>query len=109
MAAGKRPHRTRGSEVSFVGSERARPGSRVGDTVEIRGVSCRVVSERSAERAAMVVCIPWSMPLAKPDNLWAPCSGCGQTVQFRPHAPKRPPKMCVRCAEAWMRDERPAG
>lgn len=56
-----------------------------------------VVSNEEAEQADYVVCAPaeWETPFA--DNEAGVCGDCGRAIQFRPHVPKRPPKICVQC------------
>ena len=50
-----------------------------------------------AERADAVVCIRLTSPLMMPDNVIDLCSRCGEAIQHRPSAPKRPPKVCDVC------------
>ena len=38
--------------IRFAGSRQLKPGSRIGDTVEIAGMRCRVVSEGEGEKAS---------------------------------------------------------
>lgn len=57
-----------------------------------------IVSDPSeAEAADCVVCILLTQPLTFPDNIIDICSKCGQAIQYRPNAPKRPPKVCRAC------------
>jgi len=51
-----------------------------------------------AEHVDVVVCRLISSPLAFPDNLVGHCSKCFRMVQFRPHAPKTPKRLCDECA-----------
>jgi predicted amidophosphoribosyltransferase len=51
-----------------------------------------------AECADIVVCRRLTSPLLMPDNLIDLCSKCGEAIQFRPHAPTTPPKVCDQCA-----------
>jgi hypothetical protein len=69
-----------------------------GDIVTIHGVPCEVVSDADAELSDCVVCVPVSTPLIFPDNLTGPCVGCGAPLQWRHHAPKKPPRLCMPCA-----------
>lgn len=57
----------------------------------------KVVSDVEAEEAGVMVCVPadWATPFT--DNELGVCSKCGCAVQFRPHAPKKPPRLCVTC------------
>jgi hypothetical protein len=57
----------------------------------------RVVTKRQEEEV-ILVCERITTPLILPDNRIGKCSECGWRVQFRPHAPKGPPRMCVQCA-----------
>jgi len=60
-------------------------------------VPIEVVSDEEAEEADFIVCgspgpTPWL------DNVETTCGDCGSAVIHRPHAPKRPRKVCVACA-----------
>lgn len=55
------------------------------------------VTVGDGEDASCCVCIPVTDPLAFPDNLVGKCSMCGCSIQYRPHAPKKPPKVCLPC------------
>ena len=57
-----------------------------------------IVDPGEAECADTVVCRRLTQPLLLPDNLIDLCSKCGEAIQFRPNAPKLPPKVCDRCA-----------
>lgn len=83
-----------------VGSRRAAQGATIGSTVSIHGVECKVVTDEVAESADIVVCTDATVPLYFSDNLTGPCADCGQILQWRPHAPKKPPRVCVTCAAA---------
>ncbi len=61
-------------------------------------------TQEDGEDCDYVVCIRATSPLAFPDNLVSTCSKCGCTIQYRPHAPKTPAKMCVECAIPEMRE-----
>lgn len=52
----------------------------------------------SGEEADCVVCRLVSTPLYFPDNQVGNCTRCHRMIQFRPHAPKGPPKVCDECA-----------
>ena len=86
------------SQIRLIGSERARPGAKPGDVVTIAGLAVTVVSQAQGERAAFVVCIGLTVPLTFADNRTGPCADCGDTLQWRPHAPRKPPKLCMDCA-----------
>lgn len=62
-----------------------------------RDVPVEVVSQEDSEKADAVVCILATMPSPYTDNLKGTCSLCGREVQFRPHAPKAPPRVCIEC------------
>lgn len=51
-----------------------------------------------AENCQMVVCRLVTDPLLFPDNDVGRCQKCLRPVQFRPHVPAKPPKMCDECA-----------
>jgi hypothetical protein len=56
----------------------------------------------------VVVCrlAPHGVPLLFPDNLVEPCSKCFRTVQFRPHAPKKPRRVCDECIRPEIEERR---
>lgn len=55
----------------------------------------QVVGPDTAEDSAFVVC---SYPPPRfPDDCWSSCSKCGRAIVHRPHAPKKPPKICSDC------------
>lgn len=60
-----------------------------------RGI--KVVSKAKAEEAAYVVCAAWDGPTYFPNDLKGECSDCGKAVRFRPHAPKKPLRLCMEC------------
>lgn len=68
-----------------------------------------IVDENFGEQAAIVVCRLATSPLMMPDNLVATCTKCFRMVQFRPHAPKTPPKVCDECASKEIAVARKAG
>lgn len=68
-----------------------------GDVITIGDVTIPVVEPEEAEDSDFVVCVLASEPTPFIDNLTGVCVDCGQAVQFRPHAPKRPPKICLQC------------
>ena len=51
-----------------------------------------------AEDADCVICRLITDPLIMRDNLVGTCSKCFRMIQFRPHVPKTPPKVCDECA-----------
>ena len=64
------------------------------------GVPVTLLSSAEAEASDRLVCLPWSNPPVLPDNEKGVCCACGHAVQFRPTAPRRPPRFCVQCALA---------
>lgn len=69
------------------------------------------VDQDGGEKASAVVCrlAPSGAPLLFPDNLVAQCTKCFRMVQFRPHAPKTPPKMCDECIKPELEAQRASG
>ncbi len=74
-------------------------------TVQIAGLPVQVVDNAEAERAALVMCAPATMPAHFPDDVIAACAWCGCAIRHRPHVPKKPPKVCMGCAFARMQQE----
>jgi hypothetical protein len=68
-----------------------------------------VDSDDEAECADGLVCARLTSPLMMPDNVIDLCSKCGEAIQLRPDAPKRPPKICNVCAEPLVRAEAAKG
>jgi hypothetical protein len=48
--------------------------------------------------ADVLVCAHVTEPLYLPDNIVGQCNRCLRLVQYRPHAPKEPTRLCVDCA-----------
>lgn len=63
-------------------------------------VRVHIVTPEECETADVVVCAPKDTWTPFPDNEEGECSVCGHPIIFRPHAPKRPPKVCLECALA---------
>jgi len=61
-----------------------------------------IVTPEEAEKAAFVVCVRKGEPTPFTDNLEGSCVWCGTDVIFRPHAPKKPPRICTPCFLHWM-------
>lgn len=61
------------------------------------------VSTETAETATICICMPWSFPPILPDNQRSTCFGCGKALQHRLSAPKKPRKVCIACAEQYVR------
>ena len=66
-----------------------------------------VVSPEEAEKASFVVCVfaGQESKKFKADNVYTDCAECGSPITHRPHAPKTPPKICIRCAIEKIREE----
>jgi len=56
------------------------------------------ISDNNGEDCDYLVCPPISRPLCAPDNLVGHCATCRRMIQFRPHAPKSPVRICTACA-----------
>jgi hypothetical protein len=59
--------------------------------------------------ADAVICVRLTSPLRLPENLIDLCSKCGEAIQHRPHASKRPPKICLECAAPLAKTEAAKG
>ncbi len=75
--------------------------------VKINGIETEIVSSEEAENSDQVVCVLESQEPEhfKADNIHTVCAGCGAPIVHRPHAPKRPPKVCMECAIIRMQCE----
>lgn len=58
----------------------------------------RVVNDKEAESAAMVVCADADFPSPFTDNVHTICHFCAKPIIHRPTAPKAPIKACMECA-----------
>ena len=72
-----------------------------GDSVTVGGLPVTIASDAKCEAADMVLCVDATVPLIFADNLVGPCHHCGRALQWRPHAPKTPPRVCMGCAWLW--------
>lgn len=65
------------------------------------GAKFKVMSEEEAEQADFVICQPIDLdtPLLFQDNIITRCGDCDRDIQHRPHAPRRPLKLCLICAD----------
>jgi formylmethanofuran dehydrogenase subunit E len=63
----------------------------------VHGVPVKIVTDEEAEKAEVIVVVRATVPLMMADNLTGTCSVCGEEVQFRPHAPKTPKRVCLDC------------
>jgi hypothetical protein len=57
-----------------------------------------LVSAEEAEATDYLVCIPWVGEHYFDDDVKASCVSCGIEVRHRPHAPKKPARICMMCA-----------
>jgi hypothetical protein len=64
-----------------------------------------VVSDEEAEEVEMVICMPDIGPRYFADDVRATCAVCGIPIRHRPHVPKRPPKVCLACAQQLIEKE----
>ena len=55
------------------------------------------IADDNMEEAEVLACMRLTSPLLLPDNEIGLCEQCGEAIQFRPHVPKLPKKMCVEC------------
>lgn len=61
--------------------------------------SIEVVNSVEAEKADYLVCGLWQDHQFL-DDVLARCCRCGDELAHRPHAPTRPPRICLHCFEA---------
>ena len=80
-------------------------GLPTGTKVLVNGIVVEVIEPADGELSDLVVCIPATTPLTRPDNEVGPCAKCAILLQFRPTAPKAPPHVCVECAVAWIEED----
>lgn len=65
-----------------------------------------VVSQEKAEQADLVVCVfADAEPVFFDDDIFTVCADCGRAIRHRPHAPKKPPKVCINCALQRLEQE----
>ena len=69
----------------------------------VAGIPIEIVSGQECEKADWWVCVPWSTPARFPNDIRGTCCACGMAVRHRPYAPKKPPKICVRCVVGVVR------
>jgi hypothetical protein len=62
-------------------------------------MTIKIVSDKEAEKVDFVVCAPVG-PTDFTDNLTAFCCKCGTKVMYRWYMPRKPPKICLACANA---------
>jgi len=67
----------------------------------LKGVPVTVVSNDEAEDCNFVICAPVAASHFA-DDVRTRCSSCSRAIVHRPHAPKKPPKVCLDCAVILM-------
>jgi len=65
--------------------------------LDVGELKVKVVSDEQCEQSDYVACVKWSTPGHFDDDLQGTCCRCGVSVRFRPHAPKKPPRICLQC------------
>ena len=83
-------------------SRKAKSGAtaiKPGQSINLFGLKINIASDEECEAADAVVCAPVTIPLYFRGNITGPCADCGDMLQWRPHAPKKPPRVCMRCIE----------
>ncbi|MGI8551149.1 MAG: hypothetical protein ACR2PL_10265 [Dehalococcoidia bacterium] len=56
-----------------------------------------IVSDAEAEEAEFVVCMPDGQAEYFDDDVRSVCFFCNCRIHYRPHCPKKPPKVCINC------------
>lgn len=64
----------------------------------IDGKRIPIVSDAEAEKADAVVCGYPDTPTPFTNNVHTRCAWCRCKIVHRPHAPKKPAKICIECA-----------
>ncbi len=76
------------------------------DEMEAEGVElpfeAPLISDAEAEQAEFVICGTPDISTPFADNVQTVCVDCGRAVIHRPHAPKRPKKICLECGLARL-------
>ncbi len=64
------------------------------------GVPIELVDNAESEKADLVICVQVGEEAEhfKVDNIYTNCVDCGCAITHRPHAPKKPDKVCIACA-----------
>jgi hypothetical protein len=72
-------------------------------------IPMNIVSSEEAEEADFVVCmrVGEGDETMFGDNQRGRCADCNHAIYYRPHNPKKPPKICMQCALA--RIDQPEG
>lgn len=73
------------------------------------GLPIKVVENSEAEQADVVICAYAGQEAErfKADNIYTHCADCMKPITHRPHAPQKPPKVCMPCAVIRMQNEAP--
>jgi hypothetical protein len=58
----------------------------------------KVLTDQELEGASVIVCALASSPAHFEDDQFSPCCECQQMVRYRPHAPTKPKRICLRYA-----------
>lgn len=70
----------------------------------------KIIDDDEAEKAQFFVCMRvGGKPLLMADNLVGTCTECGEQIQFRPHGPTKPKKVCMECAMPIIEDQAAKG
>ena len=71
------------------------------------GLPIKIVEDAEAEASDIVICCYTGQEQEhfKADNIYTTCADCGKDITHRPHAPKKPPKVCMPCAVIRMQKE----
>lgn len=64
-----------------------------------------VVSQEEAENCDYIICAPVGTDTPFIDNVFDVCCKCGTMVFLRPHSPKKPLRVCLKCFSKQMSDE----
>jgi hypothetical protein len=78
-------------------------------TIRIGELDIRVVGDEEANEADICVCVLADAATPFTDNVFDVCRDCGRAIQYRPHVPKKPPKICVECAVNRMKEDNLGG
>ena len=71
------------------------------------GIPIRIVEDAEAENSDIVICVyaGQEQDQFKADNIYTTCADCGKNITHRPHAPKKPAKVCMPCAVIRMQKD----
>jgi hypothetical protein len=74
----------------------------IGDPIEGQSIPIHVVSEEACEEVDFVLCADADAPTPFTDNVHTTCAGCGVAIIHRPYVPKKPMKVCLKCASGLV-------